>query len=201
MSKVRFIYLDVGEVMIKGATSKEVAEKFLGVSHEAFKKVYDKFDDLAYKAKITPREILEIYQKEFPNMKKINTETFWQEWVASLLPMEEMHKLVYDLSKKYPLGILTNSYEGLFDMMQEGELLPKVHFASIIESARVGLAKPEKDIYELAQKMAGVEGENILFIDNREANVKAAQSFGWQSFLFDEHNPQKSVETLRALLL
>jgi len=198
---IKFIYLDVGEVLVKGATSKEIAEKFLGINHEEFKKVYNKFYDLAYKAKISPREILEIYEKSFPNMKKINKDKFWEEWVASLSPMGEMHQLVYDLSKKYPLGILTNSYEGLFDLIEKNGKIPRINYKSIIESATVKLAKPEKEIFQLAEKMCGFKAGNIFFIDNRKANVEAAIENEWNGFLFDENNPKESVEKLRELLL
>ena len=197
---VKFIYFDVGGVMVKGASSKQLAEKSLGVSIETFNKVYEKYSTLSFKGKITPNELVGIYRKELEGVK-INPLSFWNDWLESLLPMEEIHTLIHQLVNKYKLGILTNSHKGLLGQIRSKNLIPDIDYAYIIESSEVGFAKPEKEIYNLAQKMTGFSARNIYFIDNRKENISAAKKLGWKGFVFDQENPNKSVEKLRRILL
>ena len=54
-------------------------------------------------------------------------------------------------------------------------------FQAIVDSSRLGMMKPDVEIYEYAQRQAGVEAQDILFIDDRKINVLAARHFGWQA--------------------
>ena len=53
------------------------------------------------------------------------------------------------------------------------ELVPNINYSVIIDSSEVHMKKPDKDIYELAQKKAGVLPSEILLIDDREDFIKA----------------------------
>lgn len=52
------------------------------------------------------------------------------------------------------------------------------HVDAIVNSARVGVAKPEPGIYLAAAVAAGVPPERCLFVDDSAANVAAARSLG-----------------------
>ncbi|MGW2722831.1 HAD family hydrolase [Streptomyces sp. NPDC001492] len=54
----------------------------------------------------------------------------------------------------------------------------------IVNSARVGLAKPDPRIYRLAADLAGVRPERCLFIDDTEENTEAATALGMQPVHF-----------------
>ncbi|HEX7081688.1 MAG TPA: HAD family phosphatase [Gammaproteobacteria bacterium] len=51
-------------------------------------------------------------------------------------------------------------------------------------SCRVGLRKPDPAYFRLVQSRIGVEPEQILFLDDREANVVAAEGVGWHAMQF-----------------
>jgi putative hydrolase of the HAD superfamily len=51
-------------------------------------------------------------------------------------------------------------------------------FELVIDSAFVGMRKPEPGIYELTLERLGVAGERCLFIDDFLHNCEAAQAFG-----------------------
>ena len=46
------------------------------------------------------------------------------------------------------------------------------------------LYKPEEAIYRLAEREMGLPPDRLLFLDDTEANVAAARSFGWHSELY-----------------
>ena len=57
-------------------------------------------------------------------------------------------------------------------------------FESGVISARVGLIKPQPEIYALAARHFGVPPTQLLFIDDVVDNVEAARRAGWQALHF-----------------
>ncbi|MEP2735583.1 MAG: HAD family phosphatase [Erythrobacter sp.] len=73
------------------------------------------------------------------------------------------------------------------------------HFSDILVSGDEKLAKPDPAIFALAAKRFGYEPPAMLFIDDNEANILAAQRLGWQTHHFAH---AKALEkTLRELAL
>jgi len=54
-------------------------------------------------------------------------------------------------------------------------------FEAIFYSADLGVAKPAPEFFRLATERVGTEPDEIAFIDDSEANVTAARSFGWNA--------------------
>ncbi|MFI5766281.1 HAD family hydrolase [Streptomyces sp. NPDC051563] len=48
----------------------------------------------------------------------------------------------------------------------------------VVSSARVGVAKPDREIYEIAAGRAGAAMDRCLFIDDRLENIEAAEALG-----------------------
>lgn len=53
-------------------------------------------------------------------------------------------------------------------------------------SCRMGLRKPELEVYEHVVETLGVDPEVCLFVDDRETNVEGAREAGLQSFVFED---------------
>ena len=85
---------------------------------------------------------------------------------------------------------------GMFKSIKDHGILPK-WWDIIIDSSLVGLQKPEPKIFELAQKLADVRGEEILFVENTQ-EILMPQTFGWQTFLYDPAHPESSSSNLLA---
>lgn len=52
-------------------------------------------------------------------------------------------------------------------------------------SGDVGIRKPDKEIYEALIQSSGFKIEDILFVDDREKNVVAAQELGIETIMFE----------------
>ncbi|MFK0252305.1 HAD family hydrolase [Streptomyces sp. NPDC090445] len=75
-----------------------------------------------------------------------------------------------------PLVLVTNATEELeADLVTLG-LADLAHH--VVSSARVGIAKPDRRIYEIAAERAGVAVPRCLFVDDRAENVEAAVAIG-----------------------
>lgn len=57
---------------------------------------------------------------------------------------------------------------------------------AVVNSSRVGCAKPDRRIYEIAAERAGVPAQRCLFVDDREENVEAARALGMTGLLYRE---------------
>ncbi len=67
-------------------------------------------------------------------------------------------------------------------------------FRDFVVSGRVGCAKPERAIYDLACRVGGFQPEDAVFIDDVLANVEGARAAGWQGI-----HHRSAAETTAAL--
>lgn len=96
---------------------------------------------------------------------------------------EEMIAILLDLKKRYALFALTNDLkEWIGYKINKFNL--RDYFKTIISSSDIGLAKPDEKIYAYALKELNLNGKNIIFIDDREENIKSAAALGIKSFHF-----------------
>jgi len=77
----------------------------------------------------------------------------------------------------YPIYILSNFPGDQFEKYRHNNNYID-QFDDRIISGDVGLAKPDKKIYELAIKKFNLVPENSLFIDDKIENIKGAESVG-----------------------
>lgn len=76
--------------------------------------------------------------------------------------------------------LLSNTNALHYDYIRRRYAFPKVVHGAIL-SYELGLRKPEAAIYEAAVKMAGVEANRCLFIDDLAENVEGARKAGLQA--------------------
>ena len=126
---------------------------------------------------------------------------FIQSWVSDYQSILPMHELVKTLATKYQLGILSNYYQDFFAECLRQKFIPDINFSPVIISAEVGCQKPDPKIYQIAEEQCGFYGADILFVDDKPENLVPATSLGWQTFLFDYHQPADSTDQLAKILL
>lgn len=89
---------------------------------------------------------------------------------------EQVRELLARAQQRVPVIIVTNAMDTL---EQHLDRLGLTYFADdVVSSARVGVAKPDPRIYEIAAERAGVTSERCLFVDDRLPNVEAARTLG-----------------------
>ncbi|MBX6387284.1 MAG: HAD-IA family hydrolase, partial [Microbispora sp.] len=81
-----------------------------------------------------------------------------------------------------PVVLVTNA---TLDLEDDLAWLGLTYFADeVVSSARVGVAKPDPRIFEIAAERAGVPLGRCLFVDDRAENVEAARALGMTAVLF-----------------
>ncbi len=86
--------------------------------------------------------------------------------------------LAQQLAARYDVGVLSNATPRLESELNDYHKLGGV-FRVIVNSSRVGVAKPDERIYRLAAERVGVEPSACVHIDDLAHNVEGARQAGF----------------------
>jgi putative hydrolase of the HAD superfamily len=108
-----------------------------------------------------------------------------EEYLASFA---ESHEAVYSgaddllrrLSADYVLAALSNTNETLWKRCETLGILSR--FNHLFPSHKIGFVKPDPRIYEYMLRKLAVPPERILFFDDHQENVTAAQACGLHAY-------------------
>lgn len=192
--QVKFVYFDIGNVFLYHShVSGVIAEKYGLDAKEVENFFYEHIDWLC-----TDKMSIEEYSKKAAKELNINDPEFnWVETNNALLrPIPEAHALAGKVAQVLPIGILSDAWRGIEDVLIDRELIPKLAYQAEIYSYQYNSIKPEDKLMSIAEEKAGVSPENILFTDDRAGNLAGAKERGWQTILFDPDQPAKSVATI-----
>lgn len=107
-----------------------------------------------------------------------------EEFVAELYADEGMlpgmRSLIETLHEDYRLGILSNWDDGLEEILED-RLDVARYFDAILNSHRIGVAKPDDEAFEIALRRLQVPAHEVLFIDDLTRNTKAAGALGFHT--------------------
>lgn len=106
---------------------------------------------------------------------------FWDVYMGN--PNEELIAYFRGLRPRYKTAILSNSFVGAREHEEE-----RYGFTSMVDVAvyshEEGVRKPDPRIYEVACERLGLRPDEIVFLDDVEANVDAARALGIHAILF-----------------
>jgi len=91
------------------------------------------------------------------------------------------------------IAILSNMPATVRDHVLSCSWLPE--FDSRTFSCDVGVCKPQSRIYDVCLRQLGAKPSEVLFLDDREANVRAAETLGLHAILFrDASSAAREIE-------
>ncbi|MFC8274900.1 HAD family hydrolase [Streptomyces sp. NPDC057271] len=97
---------------------------------------------------------------------------------------EAVVALLRQVRRHMPLVLVTNA---TLELERDLESMGLADLADhVVSSARVGVAKPDREIYEIAAERAGTVADRCLFVDDRLENVQAATALGMTGVLYRE---------------
>jgi len=111
----------------------------------------------------------------------------------------EMERLIAQLHGRYRLGILSNWDDGLEAILEE-ELGISHYFYAIMNSYRIGTAKPDEEAFRIALDRLGVRPGEVFFIDDQERNTAAAGALGIDAHTFRDMPGLMEALRTRSLL-
>ena len=186
---MKFVYFDVGGVLIKDLTEINdgwgVLLSSLGLRNDQrqefdvfFEKLVRKFD-LGEGIKEFTLGLKTNFGIKLPDHYSISDDLVNRFFYKK----KGIWKIVDEYKKRYKVGLLTNMYDGMLDLIRKNNLIPNIKWNIIVDSSIEKCRKPERKIYEIAQKRSGFKGNEILFIDNKKENLEIPKKNGLANFL------------------
>lgn len=190
--KITFLYFDLGGVMFRFDGGLIALAKENNVTLEDLYRVFNTYEHDVAIGTISLQNLWEKYKNEL-HLKNSPHFDFLDYWTNYFVPIYETHTLVTELSSIYSIGILSNLYTGTLEKVIQKNFIPHIAYRTIIQSCEVKYAKPDREIYIIAQEKANIAPNEILFIDDRPENIQTAKELGWQTIQFETNNPSKSI--------
>ena len=184
--KIRNIVFDLGGVLV----DLDFKAAINGLQKAGFAKVKEQLQSFDREGIFQKFELGEMTAEEFRTaIRENSTVTLTDEeidalWNAMLLeiPREKL-ELILDLRGKYMVYLLSNTNSIHWDYVCKNAFNYRGfrvndYFEETFLSYEMHLAKPDKAIYEKVLQDANLLAEETLFIDDSEANCKAAEEVG-----------------------
>lgn len=208
MSEIKAIIFDLGGVIINLDIPKTISE-FNKIGLSPFEQIYTQVNQNLIFDQFDKGEVSE---KDFFNELKgylnedVSTQQMLFAWNAMLLdfPLNRL-QLLSELKNKYRLFLLSNTNEThvqafekiLFDQYGYKSLEP--FFEKAYYSCRMGMRKPEMEIFKFVLDAHQLNPSETLFMDDSIQHVLGAKKLGIQAHLLKKNEEPESL--LRSLNL
>lgn len=185
-SVVRYkaVLFDWGGVLSVGGTPDELSERvalLLNKTQQETKALLSPLLDSLKRGKMTVEEYWRALEMELSREIATTDRDIWAP-IASLRPQEELAAFTKELqSYGYVTGILSNVFPntaadiraaGWYDL-----------YDPVLLSCDLGMAKPDREIYEHAVGRLGLPAEAIIFVDDQERCLEPARQLGMTTIL------------------
>ncbi|CAN5135105.1 hypothetical protein BH09PAT3_BH09PAT3_7190 [soil metagenome] len=196
-SGVSFVYFDVNGCLVRfyQRASARVAEDH-GIAPELVEMAYLHFNDEICRGTMTMDDFNAAVAGRL-GFKSLDWASYYLEAAEPLL---DMHKTVTWAAEHYRVGLLTNIMPGMLEQLLKLGKVPNISYDAIIDSSKIGTIKPEPQIFTYATEQAGVPANEILLIDDTQANLIAAERHDWRVGWFDYARPEESAAHVREVL-
>ena len=142
-------------------------------------------------------EFTAIVQAQLP--PEIRLDGFREVYFAHLHPNEPMIELMRELrGRGLRMAMLTNNIRE-WEPLWRAKLPVDEIFEVVVDSAFVGMRKPDPGIYELTlERLGGVLADECLFVDDVDVNCATARNLGMTAVHYRE--TEQAISEIRALL-
>ncbi|MFI3264584.1 MAG: HAD family phosphatase [Rikenellaceae bacterium] len=136
------------------------------------------------------------------NLKGYDRE-FCRKCVCDAITMQEAIEptacLIKELHEQgYRLLVLSNMSLEFITFIRQLPIYK--YFSGEVVSCEEGTVKPEADIYKIILERYNLEASEALFVDDRPANLEAAEAHGINTILFKRWEAEESCEAIRNIL-
>jgi HAD superfamily hydrolase (TIGR01509 family) len=205
MKRIEFIYFDLGNVLISFDHSRawQQIAGLTGIPSERVEKIlFNSGLQIKYeKGEVSTKE----FHRYFCQQAQVSISLEDLCFAASNIfdPLDGSIQLLQTLSQAgHRLGLLSNTCDCHWQFFRDDVRFNYLHssFEQTVLSFETGCMKPDTDIYRIAARQANCDPESILYIDDLEVNVKAAQSYGFDGIHFQGFSGLLNELTKRELV-
>lgn len=182
---IEFAYFDLGGVVFSFSGGLEAIANKIGRPIEDVTAYWKSQDDEICRGELQPQQFWNNMISQFHyDGPKLN---FLEFWVSHFQPIRKTHEAMRVLqSKSVQIGILTNIYPGAFERALNTGAIPNLCYHAVVKSCEIGIVKPDRKIFEFALSQTALSPCQVIFIDDREENIKVAKKLNWNTLLFEQ---------------
>lgn len=190
MAEIKNIIFDLGGVIINLDYAKTIAE-FNIISEKPFETIFTQLQQSPVFDQFDKGEISEadFFSEMLKSLRvEISHAQFIHAWNAMLLDFpKERLELLKKLKTKYRLFLLSNTNETHIVQLeadlytQHGYKNLEPFFEKVYYSCRIGMRKPDKEIFEFVLQENKLNPTETIFIDDSPQHVKGALKTGIQA--------------------
>jgi FMN phosphatase YigB (HAD superfamily) len=194
---MKFVYFDIGGVLMRDLSDTNdgwgILLKSLGLKDNQRQEFDNFFEVLEKKLNLGEgiKEFVLKMETDF-GIKLPKNYSISKDLVNRFFHKNEgVWQIVETVKNKYGIGLLTNMYDGMLDLIRKNNLIPNMEWI-VIDSSVEKCKKPGERIYKIAEEKCGFKDKDILFIDNRQENLEIPKKMGWQTYWYDSSDYKKS---------
>ena len=182
------VIFDFGQVLVRFEPSYMVG-KYVSDPVDAALLAHIVFDrkywDTLDAGTITDAEVVADIKTRVPARLGDAVEQIYYNWIYHIPEVDGMRELILHVKQAYgaPIYVLSNISTYFAAHAHEIPILELVD--GCVFSAVCGMTKPNTDIFEHICEKFALEPAETVFADDREENVRAAQSVGMAGYVFD----------------
>jgi FMN phosphatase YigB (HAD superfamily) len=203
MLDIKAVLIDVGGVLVRTSTrsSRQEWEKSLNLDD-------GKLDEIVFGC---PAATLSTLGKAPQDAVWVNVQSILKITDHQLMDLrsdfwrydfvdEQLVSVLMALRPKYSTYILSNAWEGTRSILcQNYYIVEGVTVDRIFFSYELGLAKPDPNVFITVSGLINFEFDKILFIDDFEKNISAANDLGMNTIHFKD--PAFIISRLKGLAI
>ena len=193
------IVFDLGGVVVRWEPEVIIATVFVDPVVQAIvrKEIIGHADWLALDRGTLPRQDAIVRAARRTGLLASEVAALLRQVPPALVAIAGTVDLLYRLKARgHTLFCLSNMHVASIDHLEQAYTFWEV-FTGIAISCRLHMCKPEPAIYAYLLETYGLDGANTVFIDDTEANLRAAMRFGLHTIKFE--SPAQCERQLRAL--
>jgi HAD superfamily hydrolase (TIGR01509 family) len=192
MNKKKFILFDLGGIFVPDNTRllNQGIASHLGISKEEMIALWNDALPELFTGRM---KIIDFYESRFGNrydsnvLLQMHLEIYTRGFKINPLMLELLKKL----NLKHTTACLSNTEIEVSDVNRKLKLYE--HFQYEFLSTEMRMMKPNADIFISAVQKLNASNEDIIFIDDKEENVKAASLLGLKTILFENVDETKEL--------
>ncbi len=191
MSRIDTIFFDWGGVIADDPGDDFLKDllKRLGATDTQTQEIYDGYMRQFLRGEINEDAYWQMIREHYGLTVHENISDDFKNW-RGLITNEAVFSLV-DAARAEGIrpALLTNVIEPTYGVLDAAGYYAK--FDAVIASCKVGYAKPQPEIYQLALDRLETTAERSLFIDDKQRNLDPAAAMGFRTILAE--NPAQII--------
>lgn len=168
----------------------------LGATDEQVQEIYTTYMRRFMRGELSEQEYWQALELSYGLEIKSNISDEFLAWEGLKVNDKVLNLVREAKAKNITTAILSNVIEPTYTVLQRSGCYDL--FDYVIASCKVGYAKPQSEIYDIALKTTSSSAERSLFIDDKQANLLPAQEMGFSTIL--AMNPVQIIRDTRKYL-